>query len=227
MKMKRMHILLMLLSAATFALAQDSGSNKMRFALLGGVNLQTLNGKDFNGDKFDNDLITGFHIGVNAQIPIVPDFYFQPGLLFTTKGAKSTDGDITSTFKLSYIELPLNLVYKGSLGNGFIMLGFGPYVAYGISGKAIYEDGSTSEKIEMDVVFKNVVEINDPVLSPYFKAFDAGGNIFVSYEMAAGIFMQLNTQFGMFKINPIDDRIPGGKMSIKNTGFGLSLGYRF
>ncbi|MBK9108610.1 MAG: outer membrane beta-barrel protein [Saprospiraceae bacterium] len=169
MKMKRMHILLMLLSAATFALAQDSGSNKMRFALLGGVNLQTLNGKDFNGDKFDNDLITGFHIGVNAQIPIVPDFYFQPGLLFTTKGAKSTDGDITSTFKLSYVELPLNLVYKAALGNGFILLGFGPYVAYGISGKAIYENESTSEKIEMDVEFKKV-EINDPCIKSLFQS---------------------------------------------------------
>lgn len=226
MNTKRMYLFLVLLSTVALAQTQTSGADKMRFAILGGVNLQTLSGKDFNGDKFDNKAIPGFHLGANAQIPIVQDFYFQPGLLFTTKGAKSTTGTITSTYKLTYIELPLNLVYKGSLGNGYIMLGFGPYVAYGISGKAIYEDGSTSEKIEMDVIFKNVVEINDPVLSPYFKAFDAGGNIFAGYEMAMGIFMQLNTQFGMFKINPQDDRIPGSEMSTKNTGFGLSIGYR-
>ena len=51
------------------------------------------------------------------------------------------------------------------------------------------------------------MEAGDPLTVPYFKAFDAGGNIFAGYEMASGIFFQLNTQFGMLKINPEDKRI--------------------
>jgi hypothetical protein len=209
------------------AFAQSTEKGKMSFAILGGINLQNLTGKDNNGNKLENDMIIGYHGGVNIQIPIAPEFYFQPGLLFTKKGAKNTYGSLTGTYKLSYIELPLNLVYKGALGNGFVMIGFGPYVAYGIGGKASVEYNSTT--YETDIEFKSAVETGDPWV-PYFKAFDAGGNIFAGYEMAGGLFIQLNTQFGMLKINPEDNRVIkvySEKLSVKNTGFGLSIGYRF
>jgi hypothetical protein len=62
---------------------------------------------------------------------------------------------------------------------------------------------------------------------PYYKAFDAGGNLFFGYEMANGISAQMNIQLGMVKINPEYKIIPDDKSSIKNTGFGISLGYRF
>jgi hypothetical protein len=102
------------------------------------------------------------------------------------------------------------------------MLGFGPYIGYAIGGKVKPESGSATE-----IEFKNVVEIGDPTSVTYFKAFDAGGNIFAGYELAGGIFLQLDTQFGMLKINPEDKRIADDKSSLKNTGFGLSIGYRF
>ena len=225
MKTRLIAIIMVLMLSASFAIAQSTDESKMSFGILGGVNLQNINGKDFNGDKLENDMIVGFHAGVNIMIPLVPEFYFQPGLLFSTKGAKNTEGLIESTYNLSYIELPLNLVYKSLVGNGYIMLGFGPYVSYGIVGKAKFEGGSVS--IENDIVFQNVVESGDPLLSTYFKALDAGGNIFAGYEMAGGLFFQLNTQFGMLKINPEDKRFPNDKSALRNTGFGLSLGYRF
>jgi hypothetical protein len=56
---------------------------------------------------------------------------------------------------------------------------------------------------------------------------DAGANAFAGYEMASGIFVQLNTQFGLVSINPQDKRIVDDKSSVKNSGFGVSLGYRF
>lgn len=205
--------------------AQPADDVKTSFAILGGVNFQNLNGKDALGDKLENSLIPGFHAGVNAQIPMAPQFFFQPGLLFSTKGAKNTNGELSSRYNLYYLELPLNFVYKAMLGNGYFILGFGPYLAYGISGKVKTETGSVS--LKTDVKFKNVVEITDPLTETYFKPFDAGGNIFAGYEWANGAFFQLNTQLGMLKINPEDRRIPSDKSSVKNTGFGLSLGYRF
>jgi hypothetical protein len=45
--------------------------------------------------------------------------------------------------------------------------------------------------------------------------------------LEGGIFLQLDTQLGMLKINPEDKRISSDKSSVKNTGFGLSIGYRF
>lgn len=228
MKTKIISFALILLLSSSIAIAQSTDKGEMSFAILGGVNLQNLTGKDNNGDKLKNDMLLGFHAGVNVQIPVAPEFYFQPGLLFSTKGARNSYGSLTGTYKLSYIELPLNVVYKGALGNGFIMVGFGPYVGYAIGGKSSITNGSTT--IESSIVFKNAVESGDPYLTAYIKRFDAGGNIFAGYETAGGLFFQLNTQFGMLNINPRDNRVLAdfsSKLSVKNTGFGLSLGYRF
>ena len=197
MKTRLFSILMVLMLSASFIMAQSTEKGKTSFAILGGINFQNLNGKASNGDKLANSMILGYHFGGNVQIPIAPEFYFQPGLMFTTKGAKYA----TEKYKLSYVEMPLNLVYKASLGSGYIMVGFGPYIAYGLSGKVNTSAGLSD-----------------------IKAFDAGGNIFAGYEMASGMFFQLNTQFGMLKVNPT---YPNDQSSIKNTGFGLSLGYRF
>jgi hypothetical protein len=208
MKTKIFTIALILSLSASFALGQAAEKGKTSFGVLGGINFQNLNGKFSSGDKLANDMLLGYHAGVNLQIPIVPEFYFQPGLMFAVKGAKNTTtifgAEFTDKTKLNYIEMPLNLVYKGALGNGFIMIGFGPYLAYGISGKQIIEGGSVTLERGVD-----------------YDAFDAGGNIFAGYEMASGLFLQLDTQLGMVNINPDDEP------TTKNTGFGLSLGYRF
>jgi len=191
MKTKLFFFALILLFSKPLAIGQSTDKGTTSFAVLGGINFQNLNGKFINGDKLTYDMLLGFHLEVNAQIPVAPEFYFQPGLLFTTKGAKYTSG---SSAKLSYVELPLNFVYKTLVGNGNFMLGFGPYLGY-----AIKTTGGD------------------------FKPFDAGGNIFAGYVLSGGLFFQLDTQFGMLDIN---DGNPLYK-SVRNTGFGLSLGYRF
>jgi len=204
------------------------------FGILGGVNFQNINGKDNNGDKLENGLLTGFHAGININIPVAPDFYFQPGLLFSVKGAKNeffspptkAAGDFETTTKLSYVELPLNLLYRPQLGNGYILLGFGPYIAYGIGGKEISDFGSLS--YERDVKFSNsAVSLTDWIENAFYKPFDAGANIFFGYELPMGVFLQLNAQLGLLKINPEYSWITDDKRSYKNTGYGLSLGYRF
>jgi len=212
-----LYFVLVFMFSTTFVHAQ--------FAVLGGVNFQNLNGTQADDSKLENSLIVGYHAGVNVQIPIASEFYFQPGLIFSTKGAKSTIGELSTTYNLYYLELPLNFVYKAPLGGGHFMLGFGPYLGYGIGGNATTEGGPLT--LKSDVEYQNVVEITDPVLVPYFKPIDAGGNIFFGYELAMGVFAQVNAQLGFLEINPEDKRIVNDKSSIKNTGFGLSLGYRF
>ena len=227
--MKTRFLSLLMIFALTFSVAVAQEAGKMSFGVLGGVNFQNLNGKDYKGDKLENELILGYHVGVNLQIPIAPQFYFQPGLLFSTKGAKDETTvlgtTITSTTKLSYIEMPLNLVYKALLGSGYFTLGFGPYIGYGISGKALTEGGGLS--LDQKINFQNVVETNEDLTKPYYKAFDVGGNILAGYQMSNSIFVQFNTQLGLVNINPEYKISPDDKSSVKNTGFGLSLGYRF
>jgi len=224
MKARIFSIIVGLMVSSLLANGQAGGPFRSSVALLGGVNFQNLNGKAADGSRLENEMITGYHAGLNAQMPIAPEFYFQPGLLFSVKGGRSVDNPLTSMYRLSYIEMPLNLVYRAVVGDGFILLGFGPYVGYAVGGNVKYrtESMETNKKIE----FTNEVMADDPLLAAYFRPLDFGGNILFGFEMPDGVFFHLNTQLGLVKINPVDRRMTGDQSSVKNTGFGLSLGYR-
>lgn len=205
------------------------------FGILGGVNFQNINGKDNSGTKLENGLLTGFHAGVNVNIPMAPDFWFQPGLLFSVKGAKNdffspqtkASGDFETTTKLSYIEMPLNLLYRPQLGKGYMLLGFGPYIAYGLGGSE-NSDLLGLVSYERSVKYKNrVTNFTELLENAYYRPFDAGANIFFGYELSLGVFIQLNAQLGLLKINPEYAWETDSKASYKNTGYGVSIGYRF
>lgn len=198
--------LIVALSAILFSTAIYA-QTATTFGIRAGVNFQNLNGKDFNDDNLENKLKTGFHAGVNAEIPVGIDFYLQPGLLYSTKGAKAEVGD--TKINLSYLELPVNFVYKPELGNGRVIIGFGPYAAYALSGKVKDPDAD--------------IEFGDQPSE--WKRFDAGANLLAGYECSNNLSFQLNAGLGLIRLNNRADN--DNNSSVKNTGFGVSVGYRF
>jgi hypothetical protein len=204
--------------------AQDHA--RITFGIRAGVNFQNYNGKDTQGDKLKNDMIIGFNTGVNIELPVAPQFVLQPGILFSIKGTKNTQGTTTGKSKVDYIELPVNFIFKPVLGKGRMLLGFGPYIAYGVAGKVKLSDSGT--EIEKNVKFENKLsqsQLTDDNF--YMRPLDAGANFLAGYEFNIGISFQLNTQLGLLKINPGYDGDSEDKKSVKNTGFGFSAGYRF
>jgi hypothetical protein len=196
------------------------------FGIRAGVNFQNFNGKDSQGDKLKNDMIVGFNAGVNVELPIAPEFVLQPGLLFSIKGTKNTQGSTTGKLTADYIELPVNFIFKPVLGNGRLLLGIGPYIAYGIAGKVKLSDSGTD--VEKKIKFENKLTESQLLDDEYYlRPFDAGANLLAGYELNAGISFQLNVQLGLLKTNPGYDGDSGDKQSVKNTGFGISAGYRF
>lgn len=192
------------------------------FGIRAGVNFQNINGEDYQGKDLDNKLKTGFHVGVNAEVPVAPEFYVQPGVLFSTKGAKS-DVDEDIKVNLSYIEVPINFLYKPTLGAGKLLLGIGPYVAFAVGGKYTDANGKKTDfKFENDITAAQYL-----TGTPYAKRLDFGGNFLVGYELSSKISAQLNAQLGMAKINPKIEGVSNDESKSKNTGFGVSLGYRF
>lgn len=228
---KRIGLIAAIVLSTIFSQAQETTSSTggTTFGLRGGVNFQNINGKDENGDKLKNDILTGFNIGLNAEIPVGVDFYFQPGLLYSLKGAKSEDDilgqSFNTTLKISYLEIPLNFLYKPLLGTGHLLLGFGPYVAFGVGGEATYDGGGSS--LTEKVKFKKTVSSSDPNDVVYIRPMDAGANLLAGYEFSNRFSFQLNTQLGLAKINPEYEGVSNDESSVKNTGFGISLGYRF
>jgi hypothetical protein len=213
-------VLLFALAATTLSLTAKA---QVSFGLRAGLNLANVTGKDITGDKIDgNKLKAGFNIGVNAEMAVAPGFYLQPGVLFTTKGTTVDNGSSSdSKINLSYIEVPVNFIYKPALGPGKLLLGAGPYAAFGVGGKV--KVGSN----DSDIKFKNEVTSTEYGANYYVKRLDVGGNLLVGYELAKKISFQLNAQLGMSKINPKISDYSADKQSLKNTGFGVSVGYRF
>ncbi len=205
------------------------------FGIVAGPNFQNMVGKDNDGDKITNGLIVGFHAGVSASIPIATDFYFQTGLLFAQKGSrnnegllptKASDDEYHTTTRISYIDLPLHLLFKPEFGGGHILVGFGPYVAFGVAGNQ--EVDYSPILYEQKVKFKSNITPEEywDLDFVYYRRFDAGADIFAGYELSMGLWFRLNAQLGLLDVIPDVDEYDNDSF-LKNTGFGLSVGYNF
>jgi hypothetical protein len=188
------------------------------FGVRAGVNFFNINTKDAGVSGIDGKIKPGFNIGANAEIPVGIDFYVQPGLLFSTKGAKSKSDD--GKLNLSYLEIPVNFLYTPELGKGRILLGFGPYAAFAVGGTYKVNGAST------DIQFENSIP-STTVSGYYKKGFDAGGNLLFGYRWANRFSVQLDAQLGLVNIHTKREGTPADNASEKNTGFGVSFGYRF
>src|SRR5688572_28966804 len=135
-KCKNMMRKMMLLSTAgllgfgAFAQSEKPFVGTTTFGITGGVNWNNVNGKTSTGDDLNNQLKTGFNGGVNVEFPLSNGFYLQPGVEYRQKGSELSNGN---KLTLSYIDIPVNFIYKPTLGAGTMLLGFGPYVGFGVN----------------------------------------------------------------------------------------------
>ncbi len=225
MKKTLLCFLTFLLVSGAAAHAQGRYPARPSFGVLAGSSLQAMTGKNFSGDRLENGVIPGFHAGVNYQLPLFSEFYIQPGLFFSSRGTRDNDYPEKRKIRISYLEVPLSFLYKTRLPDGYFFAGIGPYAAYGLAGKALYESGAADRKT--DIEFKDVLSAGDPLSGTYFKRVDAGGSLFVGYEMIRGLSLQLHVQAGLTNISPRNEIAPNSEALLRNLGAGLSLGFRF
>ncbi len=230
--MKKLFIVLAVIFSLTAnsVFAQYDDDRLVYWGIKAGVNMQSLRGTDAMGDKLNADYKVGFHAGIKADLYISEILYLRPELMYTVKGAETKNNTTTISQELSYVELPVSAVLKPVAGSGRFVLGAGPYIAYGVSGKKKIKSGSNS--VELDAKFKNEITsteyANAALNTAYFvKPWDYGANLFVGYELNNGLSIQFNGQLGLAEINPKAAEINADKTSWKNIGFGASLGYRF
>lgn len=180
-----------------------------------------------DGDKETSDMMVGIEGGVYANLPIAPQFYIQPSLMYEGKGGKenySPTEDVNADIKirLHYLTLPIDFLFKPEMpnGSGAWIIGVGPYFGYGISGKA---------KVSGNIGNANGSQSYDPFKESFMggdadlKRFDAGANVQLGYEMANGFNIGLNANLGLVNIANNGD----SDNSARNTNFGVTLGYTF
>jgi hypothetical protein len=205
-----------MIACGAFGQSKKTFVSTPTFGITGGVNWNTINGKTASGGELDNKVKTGFNGGINMEFPVGNGFYLQPGIEYRQKG---TEWDNGNKLNLSYIDIPVNFIYKPTLGLGTMLLGFGPYVGFGINGKIKSSNGS-----ERKVTFDNDYSVSE-AQDLQFKKLDAGANFMAGYEFKSKLSAALKAQLGLININP-DTDVPNDETRYRNTGFGLSLGYR-
>jgi hypothetical protein len=219
-------VLLVITLAMVFSLISKA---QVSYGIRAGISQQNLDCKWPNGDDMKFDLKTGFHVGATAEIHMASDLYIQPGVLFSTKGARLKNIFHAKEIKIniSYIEVPVNFLYKPALGPGKLLMGVGPYLALAIGGHVKRDDQNGKVKIKNEITN---LAWNDAWYDAnyYLKRFDVGGNLLFGYEFTNKIAVQLNAQLGLADIAPKMDSGGGiDKTQAKNIGFGISVGYRF
>lgn len=198
MKKTLLLVLVLFMTGSLFA--------QTRVGIRGGPNFSSITSR-VNGTKTTSKIITSLEAGLTADVRLADEFYLQPGLLFEGKGGISKNSDTKTV--VSYLQVPVDFLYKPVLGKGNFVIAFGPYFAFAVAGK--YKSGSTT-----------VDAFSNDAGSARLKHFDAGANFQTGYEWHNGLFLVMHTDLGLTNILAN----PNGN-SIKNTSFGVSVGYQF
>jgi hypothetical protein len=108
--------------------------------LTAGYTSSTWSGVDTDDLFGEKQALAGFHAGASIDIALNDNLTFQPGLLFTTKGAEfGLDSDsitLELQYSFRYLCIPLNIKYSYEIDDDMSIFGTaGPYVGIGLTGK--------------------------------------------------------------------------------------------
>ncbi|MGE9312644.1 porin family protein [Niabella sp. CJ426] len=215
-----------------------SSMAKAQIGVRAGFNAYNVISRNGNGNELYNGsrLNPGFHVGVTYDYLLSNNFYIQPAALFTTKGYRIKDiqeySSVESYLTPYYVEVPVNFLYAPKLGKGRLLLGAGPYVAYGLGGRGEYYgktmvDGVVTRNDQSaDLQFLSDTDDLKTGKWAYGKTWDYGVQILEGYEFNERLSFQVNAQLGLANIHP-DSKGVKSTSKIKNIGFGVSVGYIF
>ena len=169
---------------------------------------------------------TGFSAGVFADLPLGEGgFRLMPELNYVSKGGRGSTQigislptgpaqigiDLTST--INYLELPFNVAYSAPVGDHFLIIGAGPYVAAGLNGKTLakFSDDVGISDQEEPIVFGSV---GDEI-----RRWDYGANLMAGFIHRSGLMLKANYSLG------IPNLANEGNPELRNRYFGLTLAY--
>lgn len=143
-----------LLGVLSLALAMPAAAiDTIHAGVKGGMTIANMS-DDSEGADSRNGLALGGFVGIPLGVTPIT---IQPEALFTMKGDSETDGDVTSTMKLDYIELPV--LAKASFlpaAAAKPSLFFGPALGFNLSAKAATEGGLLEGEVDVKDATKSV-----------------------------------------------------------------------
>jgi hypothetical protein len=181
---------------------------------------QTLSPKGLDSDDFKNN--PGFNAGLKGDFPFGDIFSFETGVLLSTGGYKADDDILGIEYKVNLKTLNIVVPLTGKVGidAGSVRFygAFGPYVGFGLSGKAKSEVtvlGQT-EKDESDIEWGSDEADDD------LKRLDYGLTAGAGIEIST---LQIGVTYGLGLANISTETDMGA--TINNRILGISATYYF
>jgi hypothetical protein len=202
---------------------------QVKIGIRAGLNSAKLNAfyqEDASGSLNDGNEFVGlskplisFHAGLTFDIPLSDQFSFQPSVLYSGKGSNSqytvyyyneqtgVNDYVNAKIKSTpfYIDLPLHFVYKNDLGAAKLLIGAGPYLSYGISGKTkadvTFINAKTTTSVEDNIAWsESDYNANDALEG--INRFDAGLSVMLGMEFSEKFQVAVTYGFGLANTNP-------------------------
>lgn len=200
MKKTKLVLTSIIFLSVTFSNQVNGQNVPVTFGIKGGANFST-----FSGNLKNTKSIVRYQFGVTTDITLTNNFYILTGLDFQVKGVRynpKSSPDIK--YNPMYLQLPVNIGYKFDVApNVRLVIATGPYIAYGIGGKA------RSEGEKHSVFGKNK-----------FKRLDYGVSGGAGIELGK-IAINAGYDFGIANISDTKST------KIRNRNPYLTVGYKF
>lgn len=224
MKLLKLTIVILFINSPVVLFAQV-GIN-----ITGGGNLSKINAIDRSNYKVTTMFKPGFQVGLSADIPLGRRALFYPGIAFVSKGYKSKNATGITTLNANFIELPLSVLYKMGAGQANILVGAGPYVAYGLGGKWNFKKSNLADPTEY-LTHGPIEFLNDYAtrktgsVIPYGRPIDLGGNVILGYERGSYKIL-FDGQLGLINLEPYEDGLRPIRATQQTIGLKLQFVYK-
>jgi len=191
-----------------------SGQHKVEygFNIGGGLGIQHVG----NNSVILNNSIRTFNANLVVAVPVYKEFFLRTGIGLQNKGTVIAEDALTTTNRITYVEIPVMISRKLEIPTlGKLLLGFGGYVAKGVTGTIDYEtpNSSTFDKIAFGDAYD-------------FQRYDAGLSALVGLELNNRLTFDLGYDFGLYNIasQSLKDT---GTLNVFNREFTITLGVKF
>ncbi|MCK9167985.1 MAG: PorT family protein [Bacteroidales bacterium] len=198
--------------------------NAQGMGIKAGLTMATMEYENDQATYSDTYKMTpGFHVGLTYEVPLIGILSFEPGLIFTTKGAKYEDTllgiDFDAVYTLYYIDIPLYVKAAVSAGDNLkLYAAAGPYVGLGISGVV----KTTTEVLGIVNTEEDDIEWGNDEAEDDLKNVDMGLTFGAGLEISS-LLLGVSYDLGMANISSYQDF----GTTRKNNVLKLSIGYKF
>lgn len=207
--MKNLILSLTLAFVAVLGFAgKTNAQSSTRVGLKAGLTYMTLGSATSNGISVNYDFRPGFQGGITFEAPLSESVSFNPQLLYTQKGGNVNTTISGINFKgftqVNYLDLPLLFGFKANPKLAFFA---GPQVSFLMSTKTVATVNNTT------VTSTDKTGVKSTLL---------GGNLGAGYEISNNVGINLNYLFDFGHAGE-----GSNDTGERNSGFALTLGYKF